>query len=634
LSGAGAEALKSHSLSQGSNIQELKNIRYQREALPVGGNNKKQKAKGKKAKKAKKEVIKKRNQKGKNKNRGRAKGKERSSTKKGRRRKNKGRNGLRKRRGRARKQGEKRRKKEGQKTKNKRRTKKKGGKKRQNGRRSRKKAERSKKKISKQKNKKSKAKKKEKRRKNNQRKQNKKKSRSKKERSRQKKKKSRSRKTERRTKSGIRRREKNKNRKQNSKKRKNSNRNDKQYIKKTLKKVRNNKNRKRVRQSTEATVNLTCIRDAITFTKFLKDNVVNFLRRNTRLTAQNDLTNKKAQKKGEYKEPAARLIQAGGGDKTNLSCSGSTTGVGAKRIKAVADILDGCEIGIKKACKPPDSINTTTLDTCKTNAVAFNKTVNECITKATKGEDACSCFQADEVRKEKKVLESCKGKTEAKAAAKARTACLKVIKECKNASASAALLQYACRYSTPHLMKTLKQLKANLAAFKSLIDKVKDLTGLSPKTPSKDLGASKDMGRHVRSDEESEEEAIFDSHQARLRGKRQQQACSTITTTITTCTTTISNKPASIQVTVDCKTPTFTISTCTDADKTAIQTALDDAIDKNAIIIAFISAVSAELKEVTGTAPSDSDLTATAKSAARSRSELRKMLMEKMNLRK
>ena len=75
----------------------------------------------------------------------------------------------------------------------------------------------------------------------------------------------------------------------------------------------------------------------------------------------------------------------------------------------MADILDGCEIGIKKACKPPDSINTTTLDTCKKNAVAFNKTVNECITKATKGEDACSCFQADEVKKEKKVLESCKG---------------------------------------------------------------------------------------------------------------------------------------------------------------------------------------------------------------------------------
>merc|ERR1719477_151312 len=149
----------------------------------------------------------------------------------------------------------------------------------------------------------------------------------------------------------------------------------------------------------------------------------------------------------------------------------------------------------------------------------------------------------------------------------------------------------------------------------------------------KDMDASKDTERHVPSSEESEEEVIFDSHQKRFRGKRQQQACSTITT-ITTCTTTISNKPASVEVTIDCKTPTFTISTCTDADKTAIQTALDDAVDKNAIIIAFIAAVSAELKEVTGTTAAASDLTATAKSAARSRSELRKMLMEKMNLRK
>merc|ERR1711981_720179 len=366
-----------------------------------------------------------------------------------------------------------------------------------------------------------------------------------------------------------------------------------------------------IKQKQTATVNLTCLRDAVTFTKFLKDNVVNFMRRNTRLTAQNALTNKKAQKKGEYKEPAARLIQAGGGDKTNLSCSGSTTSAGAKKIKTVTDILDGCEVAIKKACKPPDSINTTTLDTCKTNAEAFNKTVVSCISMATKGKDACSCFQADEVLKEKKVLEKCKGKNEAKAAAKARTACLKVIKECKNASTNAATLQYACSYSTDHLLKTLKQLTANSAAFKGLLDKIKELTGLSPQMP----GDS--SSRLARSDEENEGEAIFDSHQARQRGKRQQQACSTITTTITTCTTTISNKPAS-----------------TEADKTAIQTALNDALDKNAIIIAFIASINAELKEVTGTTPKASDLTSsTAKASARSRSVLRKMIMEKMSFR-
>jgi len=405
-------------------------------------------------------------------------------------------------------------------------------------------------------------------------------------------------------------------------------------LEKKIEKGRRKKNQQRSRQTT-AKVNLTCLKDAVTFTKFLKDNVVNFLRRNTRLTAQNSLTNKKATKKGEYKEPAARLIQAGLGDKSNLSCSGSTTSIGAKKMKTVTDILDGCEMGIKKACKPPDSINTTTLDKCKTNAIAFNTTVNKCILMATQGKDACSCFQDPEVLKEKKVLEKCKGKNEAKAAAKARTACLKVIKECKNASTNAATLQYACSYSTEHLMKTLKALNTNLAAFKKFMDKIQALTGIKPTVGPQ----AENKTRTIRSDEEDEEEAIFDSNQARLRGKRQQQACSTVTTTITTCTTTIANKPASIEVTVKCKAPTYTIATCTDADKTAIQAALNDAVDKNAIIIAFIASVTAELKEVTGTTPKASDVTgdggddATKKASARSRSMLRKMIMEKMSLR-
>merc|ERR1711872_480887 len=154
--------------------------------------------------------------------------------------------------------------------------------------------------------------------------------------------------------------------------RKRTNKKDKEEIKKAVSTVKKRLKKGKQRQSSTPTINLTCLRDAITFTKFLKDNVVNFLRRNTRLNAQNSLTDKKAQKKGEYKEPMARLIQAGLGDKSNLTCSGSTTGLGAKKMKAVTDILDGCEIGIKKACKPPDSINTTTLDKCQKNAVAFN----------------------------------------------------------------------------------------------------------------------------------------------------------------------------------------------------------------------------------------------------------------------
>jgi len=381
-------------------------------------------------------------------------------------------------------------------------------------------------------------------------------------------------------------------------------------------------------------VSLTCLRDAVTYTKFLKDNVINFLRRNTRLEAQNNLTNKKAGKKGEFKEPAARLIQAGGGDRTNLTCSGSTTAAGAKSMLETVNTLDNCGVSIKNACKPPEA-NTTMLKECKTNAIKFNVTVSGCIKQATKGKDACSCFQDTAVVKEKAVLESCKGTSQAKAAAKARTKCLKALSTCKTAATTAGKLQYACAFSQKKLIDHLKSLNANLNQFKSFLDKIKKLTGLSPVMPGA-ANKTAGSGRNVRSDDiEDEDEEILESPQARVRGKRQEVACSTIVTSITTCTTQITNTPASSKVIISCKTPTYTISTCTDADKTSIQSALNSAVEKNGIIIAFIESIKAELKITTGTTPKPSDILpdTTGKAAARSRSMLRKMIMEKMQLR-
>jgi len=401
---------------------------------------------------------------------------------------------------------------------------------------------------------------------------------------------------------------------------------------KKSKKSKAGKRGKAVQQrQTEKKINLTCLRDAITATKFLKDNVGNFLQQFTRLEKQNSLTNKKAGKKGEFKEPAARLIQSGGGDRSNLSCGGSTTSVGAKSLKTVTDTLDACEVSIKNACKPP-SFNKTTFDTCKTNALKFNKTVSGCVTSAQNGKDACSCFQDAEVAKELKILRKCKGQSTAKSAAKARSACVKEVIKCKNASTTAATLQYACSHSKEKLMKTLAQLSKNSAAFKALLAKVKELTGLSPNMPG-----SNSTSREKREDEE--DEVIFDSQQARLRGKRQQQACSVITTTITTCTTTIVNTPALSIVVTKCKAPTFTIAECTTEDKTAIQKALDEAPGKQGIIIAFMDSIKAELKAMTGSTPSTSDINAsgggsdsTAKAASRSRNVLRKMIMDKIQL--
>ena len=72
------------------------------------------------------------------------------------------------------------------------------------------------------------------------------------------------------------------------------------------------------------------------------------------------------------------------------------------------DVLNSCEVAIKKKCKPPPA-NDTFLRTCQQNAESFNTTVTGCIKMATEGKDACSCFQDSAVTKAKKNLEKCKG---------------------------------------------------------------------------------------------------------------------------------------------------------------------------------------------------------------------------------
>merc|ERR1711935_1250244 len=137
-------------------------------------------------------------------------------------------------------------------------------------------------------------------------------------------------------------------------KRKEKKRARKQKMRNTQDNEKNNKGKvgrmEKPRASSRATVNLTCLTTAIQLLKFQKDNVNNFLARHTRQTKQNALTTKKQGKKGEFAEPAARLIQAGGGNKSNLSCGGSTESAGAKQLLNLTNMLSECPTLIKAAC--------------------------------------------------------------------------------------------------------------------------------------------------------------------------------------------------------------------------------------------------------------------------------------------
>merc|ERR1711971_479886 len=398
-----------------------------------------------------------------------------------------------------------------------------------------------------------------------------------------------------------------------------------------------------------ATVNLTCLTTAIQLLKFQKDNVNNFLSRHTRQIKQNALTTKKQGKKGEFAEPAARLIQSGGGNKSNLICGGSTNSTGAKQLLNLTNLL-GCSAAIKTACTPPSGINQTFMTDCYEKSKGFNTTLTGCVSTALKGSDPCSCFTDAKLVGAMTKLKPCKGKDEAKLAAKARTTCLTQMRACNGYVELAGRLQYTCKYTADDLKKTLAQVTANNASVAAAMAKVKALTGVE----ASDNSSSSNSSRRARAAHHEEENiAPMDavqqlmSFQGRHGGKREIRSkratftCASMTTAVQTCTTAVSSTPSGSTVISSCTIETTQTSvTCTDTEKTALQTVSNTLLVAQRIFTAFAVSILSELSESAGATPSTSELetlvnqittgTSTKAASSRNRNMLRQMVLDKM----
>jgi len=443
--------------------------------------------------------------------------------------------------------------------------------------------------------------------------------------------------------------------------RKRNNRNRKKEKNQANEKNPNNKKKKLARAlkrtksgnpKSNATVALTCLKTALQLLKFQKDNVNNFLARHVRQQRQNALSTKKKGKKGEYAEPAARLIQSGGGNKSNLTCGGSTTSEGAKQLLNLTDLLSGCSEKIHEACTPPSGINQTFMSECYDKSKGYNTTLSECVTKGLSGEDPCSCFMEPKLVGAMTNLRPCKGKDEAKLAAKQRTKCLNQMRACNGYVEKAGRLQYTCKYTTDDLKKTLAQITANNATVAAAMAKVKALTGVEASD------GSSNSSRRARAAEEmpiSEEDipAAMDAVQQLMqtsgrhlgkrdiRVKRAEFTCASITTAVETCTTAVSSTPSGSTIVQSCTIETTQTSiTCTEAEKTALQTTTNTLFVAQRIFTAFAVSILNELSESAGATPSTAELevlvneittgTSTKAASSRNRNMLRQMVLDKM----
>jgi len=357
------------------------------------------------------------------------------------------------------------------------------------------------------------------------------------------------------------------------KKRKSKNR--KQKRRKTIKNKRKKLSRTSCLRNTSSGVNGTCLDSAVSYLNMLAGVVANFDKQKNRMEKQNKTGGSKSGKKGLFKPLVDRLIQAGGGNKSKMTCGGKEGTAGAKQLSNLTAKFEECESKINESCNPANfpKPNKTRLDACFKATKNFSDSVKACIKK--KDAEACTCWLDSKLNSTSKEVKTCSFKKEADLVAKQLKACKSAFSVCRKYEDDTIKSLSACSKSEDKLKEKAKQLSTNKAAVEKALAKVNKLTGAS--------------GRRT----------------------RQASSCSDVVKSVTLLIVIVNQNPASPRVeVVSLEISSVGDVTCSDADKKSLtekQSGLKESVEK--ISDAYDTMIE-EIKTLSGTAPSAADIAA------------------------
>ena len=123
-------------------------------------------------------------------------------------------------------------------------------------------------------------------------------------------------------------------------------------MRKQERKGKKNRRTKSVSRTNSRAVSDSCFEQVVTIMKMWKDVISNFEKQKKRMEKQNGTGSNKSGKKGAFTGVYQNLVSAGGGDKTNLTCAGSSDSEGAAWLTSLTSSLAACETDISSACDP------------------------------------------------------------------------------------------------------------------------------------------------------------------------------------------------------------------------------------------------------------------------------------------
>ena len=186
-----------------------------------------------------------------------------------------------------------------------------------------------------------------------------------------------------------------------------SKKNRKSKKSKSKKMSRKSKSRKQKFSLRDSTcLNFTCINEAVSYLRLLKDRVANHEKQNARITRQNKTGSGKSGKKGLFGPVVRRIVENGGGNASNLTCNGKKNS-GAAQLTNLTETLLKCEDEIKNACDPSNlpQPNMTEVAACNEAIKTFKSKTGECIKKT--GAEACTCWDDATIASSAAIIKKC-----------------------------------------------------------------------------------------------------------------------------------------------------------------------------------------------------------------------------------
>merc|ERR1719489_404130 len=226
-------------------------------------------------------------------------------------------------------------------------------------------------------------------------------------------------------------------------------------------------------------VNSTCVDTAVKLINTVNTKIINYLKQQKRIAKFNNTRSKKSGKKGLFGPIASKVIDIGGGNASDLSCSGNKTSEGAMTIKEIIANLSKCEEDIKSACDVSayPIPNKTEAEACVSNMESMKKSVDACTKKS--GSEACSCWLDSALLATADKVKPCNIATENKRVTSQHKKCTSTFSACKKIEDSAVTYIFACSQSADDLKVKAAQTKKNADALEAAKTKTSTLAGNS-----------------------------------------------------------------------------------------------------------------------------------------------------------